>query len=214
MTSRFQPGQHICLSSTGETYEILAQEGVCMITKNLKTGYRRNFTLVEIIYQNAQVTPIKKTTVPAPSSKKSQSPWRGNKPIQSTPVVACVDDSKSVQLQVKKTLEMVGYRVLSIPEPTAALTALVRYKPSLILMDINMPELNGFELCEMLQRSRKLKNIPIVMLTSEEGIVNRLRAKWLGVTHYLKKPFEPQQLIEIVDRLVRAKLQSNIQDKS
>ena len=205
MTSRFQPGQHIRLSLTGETYEILAQEGVWMITKNLKTGYRRNFTLVEIIYQSAQVTSIKKTTVPAPSSKKSRSPWRGNKSIKSTPIVACVDDSKSVQLQVKKTLEMAGYQVLSITEPTAALTTLVHYKPVLILMDINMPKLNGFQLCEILRRSRKLKNIPIVMLTSEEGMINRLRAKWLGVLHYLKKPFDPQKLIEIVDRLVEAK---------
>ena len=110
-----------------------------------------------------------------------------------------MDDSKSVQFQVKKILETVGYRVLSIPEPTRALTALVRYQPILILMDINMPELNGFELCEMLQRSRKLKNIPVVMLTGKEGIINQLRAKWLGVMHYLKKPFEPQELIEVVN---------------
>ena len=131
--------------------------------------------------------------------EKYQSSGRRNKSIQSVPIVACVDDSKSVQFQVKKILETVGYRVLSIPEPTTALTALVRYQPILILMDINMPELNGFELCEMLQRSRKLKNIPVVMLTGKEGIMNQLRAKWLGVMHYLKKPFEPQQLIEVVN---------------
>ena len=214
MNTQFQPGQHIHLSSTGETYEILAQEGVWMITKNLKTGYRRNFTLVEIVYQNAQVTPIKKNTAPPPFCEKSQSLRRGNKLIKSTHIVACVDDSKSVQLQVKKTLEMVGYRVLNITEPTAALTVLAHYQPVLILMDINMPELNGFELCKILQRSRKLKNIPIVMLTSEEGIMNRLRAKWLGVLHYLKKPFEPQQLIEVVNHLVKAKFPSNIKDKS
>ncbi len=62
MMTQFYPGQHILFSQTGETYEILAQEGVFVSTKNSQTGYPRNFTLVEIAYQNAQISPISKTT--------------------------------------------------------------------------------------------------------------------------------------------------------
>ncbi len=204
MSSQFQPGQHLLFSETGETYEILAQDGVLVNTKNSQTGYRRNFTLVEIAYQNAKLTPSRKATVLSTKTEKSQFLQHGNQPIQSTPLIACVDDSKLVQFHVKNMLEKSSYRVLSILEPTAALTRLVHDKPSLILMDVNMPKLNGFQLCERLQHSEELKNIPIVMLTAEEGIINRLRAKWLGAVHYLKKPFEPQQLIEIINRLVQA----------
>ncbi len=62
MITQFHPGQHILCSQTGETYEILAQEGVFVSTRNSQTGYPRNFTLVEIAYQNAQLSPISKTT--------------------------------------------------------------------------------------------------------------------------------------------------------
>ncbi|MGK7917176.1 MAG: response regulator [Prochloraceae cyanobacterium] len=122
------------------------------------------------------------------------------------PLITCIDDTHAVHRQVKKTLESVGYRVVCITKPASALSTLVQQKPALILMDINMPELNGYELCEMLQRSRKLRDIPIVMLTAEQGIINRFRAKYVGAIRYLKKPFEPDRLIAVVDEIVKSKL--------
>lgn len=117
------------------------------------------------------------------------------------PLVVCIDDSKTVQQQVTRILETVGYQVISITEPASALSILVRHKPALILLDINMPEIDGYELCQMLNRSRILKEIPVVMLTGREGLVDRLRAKFIGVSEYLTKPFNPNELIEIVQRL-------------
>ncbi|GFE69188.1 response regulator [Chroococcus sp. FPU101] len=119
----------------------------------------------------------------------------------SPPCIVCIDDSKTVQQQVTRTLSTVGYQVISITEPASALTVLVRHKPVLILLDINMPEINGYELCQMLNRSRILKDIPVVMLTGREGLVDRLRAKFIGVSEYLTKPFDPNELIEVVHRL-------------
>ncbi len=68
-----------------------------------------------------------------------------------SPIVACIDDSQTIQLQVKKTLEGVGYKVINITEPSSTITKLAKQKPAVILMDINMPEINGYELCLMLQ---------------------------------------------------------------
>ncbi|WP_146136520.1 response regulator [Aphanothece hegewaldii] len=119
----------------------------------------------------------------------------------SRPLIVCIDDSKTVQQQVTKTLEVAGYQTISITDPASALTVLIRHKPVLILLDINMPEINGYELCQMLSRSRKLKDIPVVMLTGREGLVDRLRAKFIGVSEYLTKPFNPNELIEVVQRL-------------
>ena len=72
-------------------------------------------------------------------------------------------------------------------------------------MDINMPQINGYELCKMLQKSRKLREIPIVMLTGRDGIVDRLRAKMLGIEYYLTKPCQPQELIKVVKNLTSKK---------
>ena len=120
------------------------------------------------------------------------------------PVVACIDDSETIQLQVKKTLEAFGYKVVNITEPSSTITKLARQKPAVILMDINMPGIDGYELCLMLQRSRKLKNVPVVMLTGQEGNGSRIKAKFVGATDYLTKPFEPQKLVSTVQRFAQS----------
>lgn len=128
-----------------------------------------------------------------PASSPNQAP--------NLPVIACIDDSKTVQKQVKLTLEAIGYQVIDILDPALALKKLSRQNPVLILMDINMPTMNGYDLCSMLRRSNKFQEIPIVMLTGRDGIIDRMRAKFVGSTDYLTKPFEPNILIELVKRL-------------
>lgn len=118
-------------------------------------------------------------------------------------VVACIDDSQTVHRQVKLTLEAAGYEVLSLTEPARALTALARVRPELVLMDINMPDIDGYELCRLLRQSSLLQNIPIVMLTGRDGVVDRLRARVAGATDYMTKPIHAQQLVELVHKLLK-----------
>ncbi|WP_009632630.1 response regulator [Synechocystis sp. PCC 7509] len=117
-------------------------------------------------------------------------------------VVACIDDSKTVQRNVKLILETAGYRVLELMEPARVLTMLVRDKPNLVLMDISMPEIDGYELCRMLRLSTALKEVPIVMLTGRDGLVDRIRARMVGATNYITKPFQPEQLLTVVNQLI------------
>jgi twitching motility two-component system response regulator PilG len=117
--------------------------------------------------------------------------------------IACIDDSKTIQKQVKGILEMSGFEVLGITEPAQALSSLVRQKPAAILMDVNMPDIDGYELCSMLRQSRQLREIPIIMLTGRDGILDRIRAKTLGVNYYLTKPFNPDHLIESVQKVLQ-----------
>ncbi len=98
-------------------------------------------------------------------------------------------------------MEVIGYQTLSLTDPTLCLTTLARYDPQLILMDINMPQVSGYELCSMFQKSSQLREIPVVMLTGRDKLVDRLRAKMLGVEHYLTKPCEPQEILNIVKQL-------------
>jgi twitching motility two-component system response regulator PilG len=127
---------------------------------------------------------------------------RASEAQKNRPVVACIDDSQTVHRQVKLTLEAAGYEVLSLTEPARALTALARKPPELVLMDINMPDIDGYELCRLLRQSSLLQNIPIVMLTGRDGIVDRLRARVAGATDYMTKPIHAQNLIELVNKLL------------
>jgi twitching motility two-component system response regulator PilG len=129
-------------------------------------------------------------------------------PTSST-LVACIDDSKTVQKQVKMTLEAGGYQVLSILDPTLALKQLSQHQPVVIFMDINMPELNGYDLCSLLRKSERFKDIPIVMLTGRDGMIDRVRAKLVGATDYLTKPCDPNKLITLAKALETSVVTTN-----
>lgn len=142
------------------------------------------------------------TTVENSSPQPPTLPEPEIAPIERARIV-CIDDSKTIQKQVKGILEMSGFEVLGITEPAQALSSLVRLKPAAILMDVNMPDIDGYELCSMLRQSRQLREIPIIMLTGRDGILDRIRAKTLGVNYYLTKPFNPDRLIESVQKVLQ-----------
>ena len=118
------------------------------------------------------------------------------------PIIACVDDSPSIQRVVKFSLEATGFRVVNIKEASSALTVLLHAKPALILMDINMPDIDGYQLCSICNKSEALKHIPIVMLTGRSGVLDRVKAKMHGSVGYICKPFQPQELVNIVRSFV------------
>ncbi len=151
-----------------------------------------------VINQKKQVVkPLQQKQI-APKKIVPNTPNNNNKRNRRLPIIACIDDSKTVQKQVQMTLQPVGYQVISVLDATNALRELSRNMPVLILMDINMPDINGYDLCSMLKRSQKFQNVPIIMLTGRDGIIDRMRAKLVGADKYLTKPFDPQDLINMV----------------
>lgn len=134
--------------------------------------------------------------------KPSAEPPSGVSPSSS--LIVCIDDSKTVQKQVRMTLEAGGYRVLGITDPTAALKKLSQHQPKVIFLDINMPDINGYDLCSLLRKSQKFKDIPIVMLTGRDGMIDRVRAKIVGATDYLTKPCDPNKLISLTKVLEKS----------
>lgn len=118
------------------------------------------------------------------------------------PVIACVDDSPSIQRVVSFALEATGFKVINIKQAASALTTLMHAKPALILMDINMPDIDGYQLCSICNKSEALKHIPIVMLTGRSGVLDRVKAKMHGSVGYICKPFQPQELVETVQSFI------------
>ena len=104
------------------------------------------------------------------------------------------------------TLEAGGYKVLGILDPTTALKMLSQQQPAVIFMDINMPNLNGYDLCSLLRKSQKFNEVPIVMLTARDRTIDRVRAKIVGATDYLTKPCNPNKLITLAKALEKTRI--------
>jgi two-component system, chemotaxis family, response regulator PixG len=120
------------------------------------------------------------------------------------PLIACVDDSSTAVQFLTSILEPAGYRVLRVQDPLMGVATLTKHKPDLILMDLIMPNANGYDLCTFLKKTSTFQNTPIIVLTSQHGFIDRTRAKLAGASDFLTKPPDPQTLLN----LVRSHLQS------
>lgn len=174
------------------------------ISSLLKVSVQTLVTWVQPFLEDGTILSV---TASRPSSESPLSSLEiEDEEPETRPLVACIDDSNTIQKQVKGILSLSGYDVLGITEPAQALTALVRQKPAAILMDVNMPDIDGYELCSMLRQSRQLRDIPIIMLTGRDGILDRIRAKTLGVNYYLTKPFHPEHLVESIGKVLQSQI--------
>jgi twitching motility two-component system response regulator PilG len=175
------------------------------LTRNLQPFLKEK--LIEVLPWEASITQVANKINNPVVTKETPQEKQGNSvdnKVASKLLIACIDDSNTVQKQVTMILESVGYQVINITDPSNALKSLARQNPVLILMDINMPGINGYDLCGMLRRSRKFEVIPIVMLTGRDGIIDRMRAKFVGASNYLTKPVAPNELIELVQQLTKS----------
>jgi len=124
--------------------------------------------------------------------------WREVK----TPKVVCIDDGVTIRETVEHILSQNGYEVGTIANPLEALSLVFQLKPNLILCDIAMPELDGYEICAMLRKSTAFRQIPIVMLTGKDGFIDRVKARMVGATDYLTKPFGESELLMLVEKYI------------
>ncbi|HEY9297899.1 MAG TPA: response regulator [Phormidium sp.] len=123
-------------------------------------------------------------------------------PKTGTPSVVFIDDGIATCKAVEHSLKQHGYTVAAISNPLKALSLVFQIKPDLILCDITMPELDGFEICAMLRRSTAFRQTPIVMLTGKDGFIDRVKARMVGATDYLTKPFGDSELLMLVEKYI------------
>ena len=113
----------------------------------------------------------------------------------SAPLVAYIEDSRFDSLTMSQILTRAGYRFTSIQDPVQALPILLDQKPGLIFLDLLMPVTNGYEVCRQIRRASAFKNIPIIIVTSSDGIVDRVRAKLAGTSGFIAKPIDPEKVL-------------------
>lgn len=112
--------------------------------------------------------------------------------------VACIDDSPTVLNSIRNFLDENTFSVVMINDPVKALMQILRSKPDLILLDVEMPNLDGYELCSLLRRHSAFKNTPIIMVTGRTGFIDRAKAKMVRSSGYLTKPFTQSDLLKMV----------------
>ncbi|MCP3868975.1 MAG: response regulator [Gammaproteobacteria bacterium] len=114
-------------------------------------------------------------------------------------LVMVVDDSITVRKVTGRILERHGMRVVTAKDGVDAVTALQEYHPDLMLLDIEMPRMDGYELARHMRHTRELEDIPIIMITSRTGEKHRRLAMEVGVTRYLGKPYQEIELLENIN---------------
>ncbi len=119
------------------------------------------------------------------------------------PLIVCIDDSPQVGYILEQVLVPLGYQVLSIQDPIQALSILMRRKPDFIFLDLIMPVINGYELCGQIRRVSSLKETPIAILTGNDGVVDRVRAKMVGANDFLGKPVVPEKVLAVLQKHVQ-----------
>jgi len=109
--------------------------------------------------------------------------------------ILIIEDDKHISRLVKYNLEKAGYDCTVADDGEEALGILAKERPDLIILDIMLPKMDGFELCRAIKQDVKLKNIPIIMLTAKGEEVDRIVGLELGADDYVVKPFSPRELI-------------------
>ncbi|MBC6428795.1 MAG: response regulator [Cellvibrionales bacterium] len=111
--------------------------------------------------------------------------------------VVVVDDSNTIRKSAETILSRAGCEVITAVDGYDALAKIVAAKPDLILLDIMMPRLDGYQTLALVRSNAAFKSTPVVMLSSKDGLFDKAKARTLGSNSYLNKPFSKQELLAV-----------------
>lgn len=120
--------------------------------------------------------------------------------LSKKPLILVVDDSSTIRKLVSITLSEKGYDVVMAPDGVEGIKLVAERLPDLILLDINMPRLSGFKLCSFFKKHQRTANIPVIMLSGNDGLIDKLRSKIKGCDAFIRKPFAASELVATVGR--------------
>jgi chemotaxis family two-component system response regulator PixG len=149
--------------------------------------------------QKGSIELIEVADLPVPVA----TPGRGGiaRSLASTgPLIACVDDSPSICKTMEQILTAANYQFVGINDPLRAIALLLAQKPALIFLDLVMPNTNGYEICTQLRRLSFFRQTPIIILTGNDGIIDRVRAKMAGSSDFISKPIDPELVLRAIEK--------------
>jgi twitching motility two-component system response regulator PilG len=116
------------------------------------------------------------------------------------PTVLVVDDSPTVRKIVQMTLQREHIKVITAADGLSALTSVADNMPALILLDIQLPRMDGYHICQIIRKNLQFRQIPIIMLSGKDGLFDKMRGRLAGSTEYLTKPFDSAELVRTVKK--------------
>lgn len=118
--------------------------------------------------------------------------------------ILVVEDSSTTRKVIAITLGQKGYEIIEARDGLEALSRLNEEKPDLILLDIILPKMDGYKILSIIKSNAVFKDIPVIMLTSRDGFMDKVKGKLAGSAAYLTKPFDPQVLVETIEKYFQA----------
>ena len=119
----------------------------------------------------------------------------------STFKVLVIDDSNTIRRSAEIFLKQGGHEVLLAEDGFDALAKVNDYQPHVIFCDILMPRLDGYQTCAIIKRNPRFARVPVVMLSSKDGVFDKARGRMVGAQDYLTKPFTKDQLLQAVGQI-------------
>ncbi|MEN8167093.1 MAG: twitching motility response regulator PilG [Pseudomonadota bacterium] len=116
--------------------------------------------------------------------------------------VMVIDDSKTIRRTAESLLKKAGCEVITAIDGFEALAMIADLHPDVIFVDIMMPRLDGYQTCALIKNNAVYKNIPVIMLSSKDGLFDRARGRIVGSEQYLTKPFTKNELLGAIRRHV------------
>jgi twitching motility two-component system response regulator PilG len=117
--------------------------------------------------------------------------------------VLVIDDSNTIRRSAEIFLRQGGYEVVLAEDGFDALAKVNDHDPQLIFCDILMPRLDGYQTCAIIKRNPRFAHVPVIMLSSKDGLFDKARGRMVGSEEYLTKPFTKEQLLRAVEQFSR-----------
>ena len=117
--------------------------------------------------------------------------------------VLVIDDSKTIRRTAENLLSRAGCAVVTASDGFEALGKLIDYRPDIVFVDVMMPRLDGYHTCALIKHNESLRDTPVIMLSSKDGLFDRARGRLVGAEQYLAKPFTRDELLEAIRRFAR-----------
>ena len=117
--------------------------------------------------------------------------------------IMLIDDSRTVRRSAETMLNSEGCQVITANDGFEALALIHRHEPDLIFVDIMMPRLDGYQTCAIIKNNARFRAVPVIMLTSKDGLFDKARGRIVGSDHYLTKPFTRDELLMAVREQLR-----------
>ena len=113
--------------------------------------------------------------------------------------VMVIDDSNTIRRSAEIFLMQAGCQVILADNGFDALAKIADHQPDLIFVDIMMPRLDGYQTCSLIKHNKVFRSIPVIMLSSKDGLFDRARGRIVGSEHYLTKPFTKDELLSAIE---------------